>query len=204
MYVHHVDCAELLLGRLIGTLLAKCIKWWKYYRATDSLSVVAEDALGRNTVWLLNRSRLFTWPRQILFYLYKSILFHSLHFCINRLLCILLLATKTEVLFYVISHRGMSAFVCVDSTYWKQRTGPHPGFWHAAPADAQSLNTEGKGSYSTTLACHGCKPPVYLQHRVHVFSPLHCHQAYTQQMNVTQLSPSFVWLPTLVNFNTIY
>lgn len=60
------------------------------------------------------------------------------------------------------------AFVCVFSTYWKQRAGTHPCVWHAAPADAQSLNIESEGSYSATSACHGYKRPLNLQHRVHM------------------------------------
>ena len=81
---------------------------------------------------------------------------------------------------------------CVLGTYWKQRAGPHPGFWHAAPADAQSLNVESEGSHSATLACHGSKPPLYLQHRVHMcpvnFTVRH---VCTLQVNVTQLPPPF-------------
>lgn len=52
-------------------------------------------------------------------------------------------------------------------TYWKQWTGPHPGFWHVASANAQSINVEGKRSHPAAFACHGCAPDHDLQHTVH-------------------------------------
>lgn len=41
-------------------------------------------------------------------------------------------------------------------THREQRAGPHPGLWHTAPADAQSLNVERKRTDSTTFSCHDC------------------------------------------------
>lgn len=53
--------------------------------------------------------------------------------------------------------------VRVVGTYWKQRAGTHPCFWHAAPADAQSLDIEREGTHTATFACHG-RTAVNLQH----------------------------------------